>query len=199
MNIPLNSLIPAMATHPADRRQLSGIKAFSYLFGGALVTAATLPLVDRVGWPAFVIGLAVLSVLLTTIAATRVRERVRPMREDRYSPRDLARIMLGNRAVAILFITVIALTAASGARSAGLAYYFTYVVGDRALIGVAAIATPSTSPNPPPQHPSESPPTPATSCTSTASNWPAAQYGTAPAPSTTTRATPPPPSAPAAT
>ncbi|MFI6540052.1 MFS transporter [Nonomuraea sp. NPDC050547] len=141
MDIPLNSLIPAMATHPGDRRQLSGIKAFSYLFGGAVVTAAALPLADRIGWPAFVIGLAVVSLLLTSLAATRVRERVTPVRQDRYGWRDLARMLLADKAVIILLGTVIALTAAGGARSAGMAYYFTYFVGDRALIAVAALAT----------------------------------------------------------
>ncbi|MCW2876533.1 MAG: transporter [Sphaerisporangium sp.] len=140
MDIPLNSLIPAMTADPGDRRQLSGIKAFGYLFGGAMVTAVTLPIVDRTGWPVFVCGLAVLSVLLTATAASRVRERVRPMGDDRYSLRDLRRILLSNRAVVTLFVAVIALTAAGGARSAGMAYYFTYNVGNRALIGVAAIA-----------------------------------------------------------
>ncbi|MET7333548.1 glycoside-pentoside-hexuronide (GPH):cation symporter [Nonomuraea sp. NPDC005650] len=141
MDIPLNSLIPAMATDPADRRQLSGIKAFAYLFGGALVTAAALPLADAVGWPAFVTGLAVVSVALTATAAARVRERVRPAGEERYGPRDLVRALVTTRAVVVLFCAVVALTAASGARSAGLAYYFTYVVGDRALIAVAALVT----------------------------------------------------------
>lgn len=142
MDIPLNALIPAMTADPANRRQLSGIKAFSYLFGGAVVTAVALPLVDRVGWPAFIMGLAVVSLLLTTVAAANVRERVHPAAEQqRYGLRDLGRMLLTSKAVLILFCTVIALTAAGGARSAGMAYYFTYYIGDRSLIAVAAIAT----------------------------------------------------------
>ncbi|MFI6500227.1 MFS transporter [Nonomuraea typhae] len=141
MDIPLNSLIPAMATDPADRRQLSGIKAFAYLFGGAVLTAVALPLADRLGWPAFVIGVAAVSLLFTALAAAKVRERVTPMSEERYGWRDLARMLGANRAVLVLLGTVVALTAAGGARSAGMAYYFTYFVGDRSLIGVAALAT----------------------------------------------------------
>ncbi|MEV0588855.1 glycoside-pentoside-hexuronide (GPH):cation symporter [Nonomuraea sp. NPDC050310] len=141
MDIPLNSLIPAMATDPRDRRVLSGLKAFSYLFGGALLTAAALPLADRVGWPVFIVGVAVLSLVLTVFAATRVRERVTPVSGIRYGWRDLARMVFTTPAVVVLAATVVALTAANGARSAGMAYYFTYYAGDRSLIGVAALAT----------------------------------------------------------
>nr|WP_055503391.1 glycoside-pentoside-hexuronide (GPH):cation symporter [Nonomuraea pusilla] len=141
MDIPLNALIPVVAVHEHDRRQLSALKASAYLLGGALVTAVALPLADLLGWQAFAVSVALVSLLLTAVAAATVRERVRPVAEERYGPRDLARVLVRDRAVVVLFCTVIALAAASGARSAGLAYYFTYYVGDPALIGVAALAT----------------------------------------------------------
>ncbi|MFJ3196701.1 MFS transporter [Streptomyces griseoviridis] len=144
MDIPLNALLPAITADPRARGRLAGIKGFTYLFGTMLVTAITLPIVDlfpsqRLGWQIYVGGLAVLSACLTALAARGVRERVRPLRADRYTPRELLRIFASGRTVPVLLTAKVATSAATGALLAAMPFYFTYNVGDKSMITVAAL------------------------------------------------------------
>ncbi|MFF2325492.1 MULTISPECIES: MFS transporter [unclassified Streptomyces] len=144
MDIPLNSLLPAMTSDRTERGTLASVKGFTYLLGSMLVVAAALPAVglfdsERTGWLVCATVLAVVSVALTATAALGVRERVRPTRADRYGVRDLLRIFTGGRSVAVLLTAKVATSAAGAATLAGLPFYFLYNVGDKGLVSVAAL------------------------------------------------------------
>ncbi|MFD9422095.1 MULTISPECIES: MFS transporter [unclassified Streptomyces] len=144
MDIPLNSLLPVMTSDQKQRGSLAAIKGFTYLFGGMLVIAVTLPVVgmfssERTGWMLFCAAVAVLAVVCTTTAALGVRERVRPTRTDKYGPRDLLRIFSGGRAAGVLLTAKVSTSAASAATLATMPFYFLYNVGDKGLVTVAAL------------------------------------------------------------
>ncbi|MFG2625427.1 MFS transporter [Streptomyces sp. NPDC048473] len=144
MDIPLNSLLPVMTSDQAQRGTLATVKGFTYLFGGMIVVAATLPIVgafgsERTGWLVYATLLAAISVALTATAALGVRERVRPTRSDRYGLRDLLRIFTGGRSVPVLLTAKVATSAASAATLATMPFYFLYNVGDKGLVTVAAL------------------------------------------------------------
>ncbi|WP_420749824.1 MFS transporter [Rhodococcus sp. O3] len=145
MDIPLNSLLPVMSGDPSTRGRLASIKGATYLFGTALITAVTLPVVDALGggaagWQTYVIAIAIISFVLTALAARGVRERIRPVSTEKYRFADLRRMFLGNRAVPILLVSKVATSSASAAMMAGLPFFFSYYVGDRSLLSAAAIA-----------------------------------------------------------
>lgn len=145
MDIPLNSLLPVMSGDPSTRGRLASIKGATYLFGTALITALTLPVVDTLGggtagWQTYVIAIAIISFALTTIAARGVRERIRPVSAEKYHLADLRRMFLGNRAVPILLVSKVATSSASAAMMAGLPFFFSYYVGDKSLVSAVAIA-----------------------------------------------------------
>jgi len=145
MDIPLNSLLPVMSGDPSTRGRLASIKGATYLFGTALITAITLPVVDALGggaagWQTYVIAIAIISFALTALAARGVRERIRPVSTEKYRFADLRRMFLGNRAVPILLVSKVATSSASAAMMAGLPFFFSYYVGDKSLLSAAAIA-----------------------------------------------------------
>lgn len=145
MDIPLNSLLPAMTANARARGQLAGIKGVTYLVGTAVVTAVALPLVGLFGggapgWQATILVIAAVSLTLTAIASRGVRERVRPVAAEQYAPRDIRRMFFSTRAVPVLLLAKIATSAASAAMLACLPFFFTYYAGDAALVSLAAIA-----------------------------------------------------------
>lgn len=144
MDVPLNALLPAMTDVPRDRARLAGIKGLTYLFGAGAVTAAVLPAVDALGggtagWASFAVLVAAGSALLMAVAAAGVRERVRPVRAERYGWRDLGRMFFTGRAVPLLLTAKVAVSAASAAMLACMPFFFTYYTGSAALVSVAAV------------------------------------------------------------
>lgn len=144
MDIPLNSLLPVMTSDRTERGKLAAVKGFTYLVGGVIVVAGTLPVVgsfgsERTGWLIWATLLAVASVVLTATSALGVRERVRPIRADRYGVRDLLRIFTGGRPVPVLLTAKVSTAAASAAMLATMPFYFLYNVGEKGLMTVAAL------------------------------------------------------------
>ncbi|MFB7912960.1 MFS transporter [Streptomyces sp. NPDC056061] len=144
MDIPLNSLLPVMTSDRSERGKLAAVKGFTYLTGGVIVVAGTLPVVgsfgsERTGWLVWATLLAVASVALTATAALGVRERVRPTRTDRYGVRDLLRIFTGGKPVPVLLTAKVSTAAASAAMLATMPFYFLYNVGEEGLMTVAAL------------------------------------------------------------
>ena len=142
MDIALNSMLPVMTTDMNERNQLSSIKGLFYMLGMlALSSAAPLILGDSSNRSGYVrlITLVVVLVLVFSVGGTLgLKERVQPEPGQKYSLRDLFRVMtfkpIWSTFLASLFY-MIGMTLINTVN----AYYFTYVLGNFRLFSVVSL------------------------------------------------------------
>jgi sugar (glycoside-pentoside-hexuronide) transporter len=132
MDIPLNSMIPVMSDRDRDRNTLSIIKGVGYLVGTVALIAGVLPLVNlfptkREGFHTVVVGVTVLVALLSIMGTLGIKERVFPLRTERYGIRNVQEI-LGARAVLALFLSTLVTNIGTGVNAGTLVFFFLYVV-----------------------------------------------------------------------
>ncbi|WP_431899488.1 MFS transporter [Nonomuraea sp. bgisy101] len=144
VDLPFISLLPTMAADTAERSRLAGLSTFGRILGVLVINVATIPVVssfadERTGWQVWALCLVVASLTVMAIVPGRVRERVRPVDPRRYGLRRLVTLILTNRAAMVLVTAKLSASTAIAAGGASV-YYFTYNVGDRSLISVAALA-----------------------------------------------------------
>lgn len=142
MDISLNSLLSVMTTDMKERNTLSTIKGTVYMVGAvALSIAAPIILGDtsnRDGYVVLILLAAGMVAVLSVIGALGVKERVAPEEGEKYSFKDLFRI-LGQKAVWSTFVTMLLYSTGLAALNTINSYYFTYVVGDFNLFGIVSL------------------------------------------------------------
>lgn len=144
VDLPFISLLPTMAADTAQRSRLAGLSTFGRILGVLVINVATIPVVssfadERTGWQVWALCLVLASLAIMAIVPGRVRERVRPVNPQRYGLRRLVTLILTNRAAMVLVTAKLSASTAIAAGGASV-YYFTYNVGDRSLISIAALA-----------------------------------------------------------
>ncbi|NSW52414.1 MAG: MFS transporter [Anaerolineae bacterium] len=144
MDIPLNSMIAVMSDRDRDRTTLSNIKGFAYMFGGVLIYIVALPIVslftsEQAGYHWLILFFTVFVVLFSVLGTLGIRERVNPIKPEKYGLRDLYNI-LGNKAVLSHFVQQLFTMAGGGVIQGSILFFFIYVL-DRpdylALFGVS--------------------------------------------------------------
>lgn len=143
MDIPLNSLIPAMSITDKDRIALSSIKGVSFSAGATVInTIAPLILAQFagvVGYTYLIGGAVVLILLLNMIGISFIKEhRVLEEKEERYTLKDLWSI-LKIRPVFVLFITVFFSSLSLFLYQSSIIYYVRYYLGNVKLMSLASM------------------------------------------------------------
>jgi GPH family glycoside/pentoside/hexuronide:cation symporter/glucuronide carrier protein len=136
MDIPLNSLIPAMTDDAGERNSLSAIKGFAYLSCSMLVVIGAPIVISAVKVPftAYLILVLVATAIVavgSTIGAAGVRERVAPADPDRKYPFRKVFPMLLLAPVLVTFVAVFVYSVGSTMMNAMLVYFAKYVLDNR--------------------------------------------------------------------
>jgi GPH family glycoside/pentoside/hexuronide:cation symporter/glucuronide carrier protein len=144
MDIPLNSMIAVMSDRDRDRTVLSNIKGFAYMFGGVLVFSLALPIVglfssDQVGYHWLIIIFTAFVLLFSIIGTLGIKERVNPIKKDKYKFQDLMKI-LGNKAVISHFLQQLVLMTSGGILQGSITFFFIYVLDRPDLFALSGIS-----------------------------------------------------------
>ncbi len=138
MDIPLNSLIPAMTDDMKQRGTLSTLKGLSLSVAGALVIMPAPIIIANAPSPkqgyvtVILLGTAIVLVF-SIIGALGVKERVQPAETGKYRLRDIFRI-LGTSPVLITFLALLFYGMSGAAASNMQVYFATYILGDVSII-----------------------------------------------------------------
>lgn len=143
MDIPLNSMIPVMTTTIKDRNTMSGIKGFSYLLGGVIVTVIAIPIIERFptardGYHFYIVLISIFVFLLSVVGTLGIKERVSQITKEKYRLKDLYKI-LGTKPAITNFVANLLVNTGSACSSAMTIFFWIYVVGIPALYSVAMI------------------------------------------------------------
>ena len=137
MDIPLNSMIPVMSETGRMRNSLSFIKSLGYTFGMIVFFGITDPIVTSfptplIGYTVLIVFTSIFVVTASFIGTLGIRERIEPIKKERYKVKEFFRV-LAAKPVFIHFISALMGSIGSGAGTAALLYFLTYVVGDSGL------------------------------------------------------------------
>lgn len=132
MDVPLNSMISVMSDRDRDRTTLSNIKGFAYMLGGVVIYVVALPFVgmfasEQVGYHWLIIFFTAFVIVFSIIGTLGIKERVNPLNKEKYTFRDLFRI-LGNRAVFTHFLNQLVLMTANGLLQGSILFFCIYVL-----------------------------------------------------------------------
>lgn len=143
MDISLNSLLPVMTSDMKERNTLSSLKGFVYMVGMfGLNMIAPLIIGDTTqmaGYVKLIVFVTTIVVVFSVVGALGVKERVKPdTTKEKYKLKDLF-VILTKRPVATTFLSNLFYNMATFAMNGALAYFFTYVIGNLALLSVVSI------------------------------------------------------------
>ena len=135
MDIPLNSMIPVMTDDMKQRSTLSSIKGTSYIVGGLLLSIIAPMILKKYNSSLqgyiIVVAIAVFAIIcFSTIGALGTKERVQPLKDEKYKLRDLFP-MLKQRPVMAVFIATLASGIAYAVVAGTNIYFATYILDNR--------------------------------------------------------------------
>lgn len=142
MDIPLNTMIPVMSITGKTRDTLSLIKSMGYTFGSIVFYVITIPIVSSfgsplIGYTILIIFTSITVVVCTFIGTLGIRERIEPIKKERYKPREFFRV-LSAKPVFTHFIANLFISSSNGAAMAAMIYFLTYLVENPGLVGLFA-------------------------------------------------------------
>lgn len=143
MDISLNSMLPVMTTDMNERNALSSLKGFVYMLGMFGVNMIA-PIIigntsEKEGYIKLIVMATLVIVVFSIVGTLGLKERVQAEPgKSKYGLKDLFRI-LGQRPVAVTFLSSLVYMVGSFVMNTALAYFFTYVIGNLALISVVSI------------------------------------------------------------
>lgn len=142
MDISLNSLLPVMTSDNKERNNLSLIKVIGYTVGSMVISIAG-PIIVAAGtlesYYILIFGAMAMTLVFSVVGALGVKERVAfsGVEEEKYGFWDLLRFLTA-RPVLVSFFASLMYIISTQIRSGASAYYFTYVMGDLALMSGAS-------------------------------------------------------------
>ncbi len=97
-DIPLNSLIPVMTDDMKERNSLSVIKGLFVMIGGAIIAISVPLILDNTtiltsAYTGIIVFFTIFIVVLTVPGALGVRERIEPIKQEKYRLRDMLHIL----------------------------------------------------------------------------------------------------------
>lgn len=143
MDIALNSMLPVMTTDMDERNVLSSLKGFIYMLGMFAINVVA-PIIigntsEKEGYIKLIVIVTIIVVAFSVIGTLGLKERVQAEPgKDQYGIKDLFRI-LGQRPVAVTFLSSLLYMVGVFVANTALAYFFTYVIGNLALISVVSM------------------------------------------------------------
>ncbi len=143
MDISLNSMLPVMTTDMDERNVLSSLKGFIYMLGMFAINVVA-PIIigntsEKEGYIKLIVIVTIIVVAFSVIGTLGLKERVQAEPgKDQYGIKDLFRI-LGQRPVAVTFLSSLLYMVGVFVANTALAYFFTYVIGNLALISVVSM------------------------------------------------------------
>lgn len=143
MDISLNSMLPVMTTDMGERNTLSSLKGFVYMLGmfGLNMIA---PIIigntsEKEGYIRLILITTAVVFVFSIVGTLGLKERVQAdPTKNKYGLKDLVKI-LAQRPVAITFLSSLVYMIGTFVMNTMLAYFFTYVIGNLALISVVSI------------------------------------------------------------
>lgn len=139
MDISLNSLLPVMTTDNKQRNQLSLIKAVGYM-GGATGLSIIGPIIVASGtlesYYLLIFGAMAVTLVFSIAGAMGVKERVTfdGTEEEKYKFKELFQFLFSRPVIVTFMASLLYFIGYQGASGANT-YYFTYIMGDLALMG----------------------------------------------------------------
>jgi GPH family glycoside/pentoside/hexuronide:cation symporter/glucuronide carrier protein len=150
MDIPLNSMLPAITDSAHERNVLSSVKRIGIMTGSTLFgMAAPLILANAVnrlnGFYALIFSGVAVVLVFSIIGVMGIKERVEPVADEKYKLKDLVPILTCPPVLVTLIVAIIGGIAAIQQRTSNM-YFCTYVLDNRldvmafiSLFGMAQI------------------------------------------------------------
>jgi len=142
MDIPYQSLLPAMTTDTNERNKLSAIRVAAMMAIILIMNGATLPLVKALGGAnqarGYQLTMAIYACIFigfSLITFSTVRERVKPATKAHATIKEDLRNLTKNGPLWIIFLLFAFLFLGLSFRNTIILYYFTYNVGNQDLAG----------------------------------------------------------------
>lgn len=141
MDISLNSLLPVMTADTKERTSLSTVKGAFFMIGALGLNVAAPIIVGNTSEPSgyivLIVAVTIIIALFSLIGASGVKERIKPVEEQKYGPRDFLKI-ISQRPVAAQFICGLLTTTGAYVVQTVNLYFYTYILGDLTLAGLMA-------------------------------------------------------------
>lgn len=144
INVPLSAILPRLTSNTHERTVLVSFRMVFAAIGATIVSAFTMPLVNVLGggneakgffWTMFIF--AILGMMMFFVTFKTVQERVHV--ERKHVPiKESVKSIKGNTPWIISVINMVFVFGPLFMMSGALIYYFTYVIGNPALVGVVA-------------------------------------------------------------
>ena len=143
MDISLNSMLPVMTANMDERNVLSSLKGFVYMLGMFAINVVASIIIgntsEKEGYIKLIVMVTAMVVVFSIIGTLGLKERVQAEPDkEKYGIKDLFRI-LGQRPVAVTFLASLLSMISVFVVNSALAFFFTYVIGNLALISIASI------------------------------------------------------------
>lgn len=143
MDISLNSMLPVMTTDMDERNALSSLKGFVYMLGmfGVNMIAPIIigDTTQKAGYVKLIVIATAAIAIFSIVGALGLKERVQvEAGANSYGLKDLFRILI-QRPVAVTFLSSLVNMVGMYVMNTILAYFFTYVIGNLALISVVSM------------------------------------------------------------
>lgn len=144
MDISLNSLLPVMTTNIDERNSLGALKGFFYSVGSTVI-AMVAPLIigdtsRREGYIVLIALVAAMVIICSVAGGLGVKERVTASPSERYSIKDLFRI-IGQKPVIISFLTILLYMGTLFISGTVEIFFFSYMLHDLRIYSVLIFVT----------------------------------------------------------
>lgn len=136
VNIPYTAMLGVMTTDSVERTRLSSVKFIFAFAAGTVISATLLPMVEAIGgdvksatgWQVAFIIVGVVAVAFFMLTFYGTKERVKPVPDPDASVRNDIKLLLSNRAWALLLATTLTFILYVAVRSSVSAHYYKYVL-----------------------------------------------------------------------
>ena len=146
MDIPLGAILPTMTADAQERNSISAFKGMAYLLGFTALSAGTLPLINQfetaeTGWTVTVFTFAAIILGFTLVPLRSIREHIMPESDDRYSFRQMFRLLFDNRPLVVILIATVLVNIGVGLSTGAAIFYYTYNLGDELYFSWSSVVT----------------------------------------------------------
>lgn len=144
MDVSLNSLLPVMTTNIEERNKLGALKGFFYSVGSTVI-AMIAPLIigdtsQREGYIVLIALVGAIVIICSVAGGLGVRERVVASPSDRYSVKDLFRI-IAQKPVIISFLAILLYMGNLFIAGTVEIFFFSYILHDLKIYSVLILVT----------------------------------------------------------
>ena len=146
MDIPLNSVLPAMTDSLKERSTLATLKGLAFMVGGVIASMIVVPVISAFdtplkGYSVLIVCVAAFVFLMSLIGSLGIHERIKPIKEEKYSVRTMFRIIIQTKPLLIFYAAGVLLSVGMFVRQGSMMYYATYNLNDAGLMVLLALTT----------------------------------------------------------